>query len=45
MSFVTQIKLIANGGWFVAIVTVGIIRLVINIRDRNKDQDNSLKRR
>lgn len=44
MSFVTQIKLIANGGWFIAIVAVGIIRLVINIRDRNKDQDNSLRR-
>jgi hypothetical protein len=42
MSFVTQIKLIANGGWFIVIVAVGIIRLIINIRDRKKDQDSSL---
>lgn len=36
MSLVTQIKLIANGGWFIAIVAVGIIRFVINMRDRKK---------
>lgn len=40
MSYVTQIKLIANGGWLIVIVAVGIIRFVIHIRDRNKNQDN-----
>lgn len=44
MSYVTQIKLVANGGWFIAIVAVGIIRLVINILDKNKVPDNRSER-
>lgn len=36
MSYVTQIKIIANIGWILALVIVYIIRMIINIRNRKE---------